>query len=185
MNNSSAPAKRKRCVSIHGFFSLTSVCRQTRADLYRSVYQLNSFAFSDKNYNYSRAIHAFTQSLTEQELPLIRTVQWPLASILIYRGNLRGERVEEPDSGCVEEHRNLNGLNRLIFRYGGPELNRLADNHTEKEREGSLALLGVNGRRDYAIERKFRRTLAVRTARVLIARESVSIDCEKNWRAAF
>lgn len=185
LTSSSNPLKRKRCVSVHGLFSLASVCRQTRADLQLLVYELNSFAFSDKHYNYGRAIRAFSQSLATRELSTIKTVCWPLVNVLVYRRSLRGEKVEEPDSACVEELRSLKGLNRIILRYGGPEFNSLADKHNEEERMELRSLLAANGGWDYGLERDFRRRLAVRTARALIATENVTIECERTWRAAF
>lgn len=185
LTSSSGPPKRRRCFSVYGLFSMASVCRQTRADLQLLVYELNSFAFSDKHYNYSRAMRAFTKSLTERELSSIQAIHWPLVNVLAYRHNLRGEKVEEPDSTSVEELRNLPGLTRVVLRYGGPEFNSLADKPNEEERLELQGLVKTNGGWDYALEREFRRTMAARTARALIEREDVRIRCEKTWRAAF
>ncbi|KAF3048794.1 hypothetical protein E8E11_010003, partial [Didymella keratinophila] len=160
LTSSSTPVKRKR---------------QTRADLQLLVYELNSFAFSDKDYNYGRAIRAFTSSLTERELSTIQTVHWPLVNVLVYRRSLRGDRVEEPDKTCAEELRSLRGLNRIVLRYGGPEFNSLADKYNEEERIELRGLLEANGGWDYGLERDYRRTLAVRTAQALIAREDLTI----------
>lgn len=185
LTSSSEPAKRVRCFSVHGLFGLTSVCKQTRADLQVLVYELNSFAFSDGYYNYSRAVRAFTSSLTSHELSVVHTVYWPLVSILAYRRSLRGEKVEGPDSTCAEEFGALEGLKRLVLRYGGPEFSNFTDKHTEEERAEFRNLLAAHGGWDYALERDFRRTLAVRIAKALVVTKGVTIECEKTWRAAF
>ncbi|KAF3031677.1 hypothetical protein E8E12_002574 [Didymella heteroderae] len=185
LSGSSKPAKRRRCFSVHGLFSLTSVCRQTRADLQILVYELNSFAFSDRHHNYSHAIREFDRSLAERELSTIHTIYWPLLNVLVYRRSSRGEKVEELDSACAEVLKNFKGLERIVLRYGGPEFNSLADKHNDEERIELQGLLEANGGWDYALGRDFRRKLAVRTAKGLIARENVVIECEKTWRAAF
>lgn len=185
LSSSSELAKRKRCFSDYALFSLSSVCRQTRADPQVLVYELNTFAFSDGHYNYSRAIRAFTRSLTERKLSVIHTIYWPLVTVLVYRRSLRGEKVEEPESACAEELRALKGLKRVVLRYGGPEFNSLADRHNEGEKMELRGLLAANGRWDYALEREFRRTLAVRAMKAVIARDDVTMECEKTWRAAF
>lgn len=149
------------------------------------MYELDSFAFSDKHHNYSRAIRDLTQSLTERELSSIQTIHWPLVNVLVYRRSLRGEKVEEPDSTCAKELRSLRGLNQINLRYGGPEFNSLADKHNKEERIELRGLLEANGGWDYGVERDYRRMLAVRTARELIARVDVMIECERTWRAAF
>ena len=185
LTSSSGPAKRRRCFSVYGLFSMASVCRQTRADLQVLVYELNSFAFSDKNYNYSCAMRAFTQSLTDRELSSVQAIHWPLVNVLAYRRSLRGEKVDEPDSTSAEELRTLRGLTRIVLRYGGPEFNSLADKPDKEERLELQGLLETNGGWDYALEREFRRKVAVRTVKGLIAREDVRIECKKTWRVAF
>lgn len=184
-SSSSELAKRKRCFSVYGLFSLSSVCRQTRADLQMLVYELNTFTFTDGHYNYSRAIRAFTRSLTERKLSVIHTIYWPLVTVLVYRRSLRGEKVEEPESACAEELRALKGFKRVVLRYGGPEFNSLADKHNKGVKMELRGLPAANGRWDYALEREFRGTLAVRAVKALIARDDVTIECEKTWRAAF
>jgi hypothetical protein len=76
-------------------------------------------------------------------------------------------------------------LNQINLRYGGPEFNSLADKHNKEERIELRGLLEANGGWDYGVERDYRRMLAVRTARELIARVDVMIECERTWRAAF
>ncbi|KAF2632452.1 hypothetical protein BU25DRAFT_487943 [Macroventuria anomochaeta] len=185
LSSSSEPTKRKRCFSVHGLFSLTSVCRQTRADTQSLIYEVNTFAFSDGNYNYSSAIRAFTQSLTEREVSVIHTIYWPLMNVLVYRRSLHGVSLEEPDRACVEELRALKGLKRVVLRYCGSEFNNIADKHSEYEKMELEGLLAEKGGWDYAVKRQFQRTLAVRGMKALIGREDVEVECEKTWRANF
>jgi hypothetical protein len=160
------------------------VCKQTRADVQVLIYELNSFAFSDVQYNYSRAIRAFIQTSSERELFSVRTIYWPLVSFLAYRHSLRGENVEEPDTACAGELRIFEGLRRLTLRYGGAEFNSFADKHNEEEKMELQRLLAVNDGRNYALIREFRRTLALRASKAVI-RDYVKAECEQSWRAAF
>ena len=177
--------KRKRCFSVHGLFALTSVCRQTRAETHQLVFERNSFAFSNANYNCGRALHAFTQSLMERQLSTVYMIYWPLTNALFYQRSLHGEKIEEPDQACVKEFRAMKGLKTVVLRYIGSDVSNTRDRVTEYEKAELQARFAERGGWDYWVEREFRRTLAVRGMRALIEREDVEVACEKTWRAAF
>lgn len=178
IRGSSLPAKQPRCFSIHGLFSLTSVCRQIRAETHLLVYECSAFAFSGGNYNYARAIRAFTQSLTERELSAIRTICWPLLGALSFQRSLRGVESGEPDRACVEEIRALTGLRRVVLRFGAVDLNVRIE-YSDAEVAELERLVEEAGGEIYATERRFRRMLAVRGMKMLLAKEEVEVECEK------
>ncbi|KAJ8106461.1 hypothetical protein OPT61_g9522 [Boeremia exigua] len=157
-----AERSHRRCFSVHGLFALTSVCRQVRADTQVLVYELNAFAFSDGNYNYSSAIRGFTRSLSAREIAAVHTVYWPLVNGLMYQRNGQGRELEELDRSCAVELGALKGLERVVLRYFGSEFETVREKHSEAEAAELQSLLADRGGRDYAIKRQFRRTLAVR-----------------------
>lgn len=185
LGRSTEPIKRKRCFSAHGLFSLTSVCRQVRAETHLLVYERNSFAFSDGNYNYSSAIRAFTETLDERELSSIHTIYWPMINALLYQRSIHGENIDEPDRACVEESRALKGLKRVVLRYIGSDIHNVTNKASEYEAKELKAIFAERGRWDYLVETEFRITLAIRGMKALLGSEDVEIVCDKTWRAAF
>lgn len=184
--SSSHPTNRKRCFSVHGLFGLTSVCRQIRADTQLLVYELNAYAFSDRNYNYSSAIRAFTRSLTEREIAAIHSIYWPLMNILLLPGNLRDAQLEEPDqTNCSKELKSLTGLKSVVLRHFGNGFHYVAERHVEEEKQELERMFAERGRQNYAVVRRFLRMVAVRRISALIDREDVKIECERSRSANF
>ncbi|XPS73910.1 hypothetical protein M3J09_006040 [Ascochyta lentis] len=177
--------KQKRCFSIHGLFSLTSVCSQTRSETNLSVYELNAFAFSSENYNYGTAIRAFTLSLSKRQLSVVRCVYWPLLQARIFQQNLHGVRIEGCEWACVEEFRALTGLERVVLRYKATDVEKRLHEYSEDEAVELEGLLAERRGGDYVVQRVFRRTLAVRGMEKVVGSDAVDVVCRKTWRAAF
>ncbi|UPX14231.1 uncharacterized protein EKO05_0004720 [Ascochyta rabiei] len=184
-NDIPAPTKRKRCFSVEGLFSLTSVCRQTRAETHLSVYKLNSFAFSVEYFNYGRAIHAFTHPLPEREVSSIHCLYWPLLQARVFQQSLHDARIEGSGWTCVEELRALKGLNKVVLRHKATDVEKTPDEYSEDEAKELESLFAVRSGAEYIVERQFRRTLAVRGMAKLVGSERVELVCQKTWRAAF
>lgn len=184
-SNSAELVKRRRCFSVHGLFGLTSVCRQIRADTQVLVFELNAFAFTDENYSYSSAIRAFSSSLSKREIAGVHTIYWPLVNILVYRQSLHGVKLEEPDRSCSEELGALTGLKKVVLRHFGSAFDSTATKYSEAEAQELKALLAEPGAEQYICERQYRRMLAERAMKELVASKDVEVRCERSWRANF
>jgi hypothetical protein len=171
---------KERCFSINGLFALTSVCRQTRMETALLIYKLNAFSFSDAHYNYASAVRVWTASLHSRELHAVRTLYWPLRQALVFQHSVHGVGMRDPDRACEEELRALSGLEKVVLRYSAADVGRRVGEFSVEERRVLDGLFGEADQAwDYAIEREFRRRLAVRGMVRLVGRDGVDVLCEK------
>jgi hypothetical protein len=173
---------RKQCASLQALFALPHVCRQLRAETTLLIYELNSFAFSDKAYNYSRAIKQWTQSLDAREKAAVNSICWPLRQARnFYQFSQHAQAMQLPDRACTEELRSLVNLKKVVLRSIATDVGMAKLSPSEyAELEALYVARGVRG---YSTEREFRRSLAVRGMREQLGLAEVDIRCEKTWRA--
>lgn len=166
-------------------FPVAQVCRQLRNETRMMVISGNGFAFSGEGYDYVAAVELFVRSLTARERSAVRCIYWPLSHASDFHHANTKQLITPPrdPAACVNALRSLAGLRRVVLRYeatdvGGAKL-------SEEEKEEIWDFSGREGKWDYAAERKFRRELAVRGMRKVLANEAMEIVYEKTWRAGY
>jgi hypothetical protein len=178
--------RRKRCASVQGLFVLPRVCRQIRADTMLLHFAGPSFAFSDRRYNYAKAMPGFSQTLSARERAAVRSIYWPLRQAReFYHCGESGKVMTPPDKAFQKEFGELPNVERVVLRYVATDVG--SARLTGSDLEGLRALIAdvVVGER-YRAENVFRRELAMRgMRRQLSDREGLIVECEKTKKAAF
>jgi hypothetical protein len=178
--------RRKRCASVQGLFVLPRVCRQIRADTMLLHFAGPSFAFSDRRYNYAKAMPGFLQALSAREKKAVRSIYWPLRQAReFYHCGESGKVMTPPDKAFQTEFGKLPNLERVVLRYVATDVGSARLKGSDLEEYQALIADVVVGER-YRAENVFRRELAMRgMRRQLSDREGLTVECEQTKKAAF
>jgi hypothetical protein len=108
----STSTSRARRPSLAALFPITSVCRILRAETLPLVYG-NSFAFSDKGYDYATTFPLFISSLTRTQKRRIKTIYYPLRP----SRDIQAGILALPDRALAETWRELVGLEKVVLKW--------------------------------------------------------------------
>ncbi len=178
-----SPAKRHRLRGVLALFALPQVCSQLRLDTSLLIYQLNTFAFTDKRYNYATAFNRFLSSLTLRQRVAIPAIAWPLRQAQEYHRLSYGLQMRDPDRDCEGDFANLPGLRKVTLSWVSTDIDTRA--LEESERLELERVCEDRGGWDYYIEGDFRRNLAIKAMERQVGRGGVRVECVSTWRADF